>query len=90
VTSGQVSIERSPDLDLDEVVALYPAVGRMVYANDPRTLAAALAGSACIVTARHHGRLVGLARAISDGATICYVQDVLVHREREDVASGAG
>ncbi len=31
-----------------------------------------------MVVARRAGRLVGLARAVSDGATICYLQDVLV------------
>jgi GNAT superfamily N-acetyltransferase len=31
-----------------------------------------------VVTARRGGKLVGLARALSDGATICYLQDVLV------------
>ncbi|HSN44119.1 MAG TPA: GNAT family N-acetyltransferase [Propionibacteriaceae bacterium] len=63
----------------DELVTLYTSVGWTAYAREPETLHAAVVGSARVVTARLHGRLVGLARVISDGATICYLQDVLVH-----------
>ncbi len=62
-----------------ELVDLYGSVGWSAYTREPETLRAAVAGSARVVTARLHGRLVGLARVISDGATICYLQDVLVH-----------
>jgi ribosomal protein S18 acetylase RimI-like enzyme len=42
-------------------------------------LAAALNGSSMIVEARLGTDLVGLARVISDNASICYLQDILVH-----------
>lgn len=78
--------EESPEVEvavetpgIDEALALYDAVGWSAYTRDPDSLAAALAGSAHVVTARRGGRLVGLARVISDGATIAYLQDVLVH-----------
>jgi GNAT superfamily N-acetyltransferase len=73
-----ITIESSPVLDLGEVVGLYREVGWTRYADDATTLEAALAGSSRVVAARVDGRLVGLARVISDGATICYLQDVLV------------
>jgi GNAT superfamily N-acetyltransferase len=41
-------------------------------------LQAGVAGSSYVVTACWGGRLVGLARVLSDGASICYLQDVLV------------
>ncbi|WP_341481621.1 GNAT family N-acetyltransferase [Arthrobacter gengyunqii] len=50
------------DLPLDAVVRLYDAVGWSAYTKEPDNLAAAL----------------GLARVISDGHSICYLQDVLV------------
>lgn len=62
-----------------ETVALYDAVGWSAYTDHPETLRAGLAGSLRVVIARHEGRLVGLARVVGDGATICYLQDVLVH-----------
>lgn len=65
--------------DVDEVVSLYASVGWTAYTDHPGTLAAAVAGSTHVVTARSDGRLVGLARVVSDGASICYLQDVLVH-----------
>lgn len=64
---------------LDETVALYDAVGWSAYTDHPGTLMAGLRGSLRVVIARTDGRLVGLARVIGDGATICYLQDVLVH-----------
>lgn len=63
---------------IEELVALYGAVGWSAYTADPDALACGIAGSASVVTARADGALVGLARVISDGATIAYLQDVLV------------
>ncbi|WP_343038065.1 GNAT family N-acetyltransferase [Arthrobacter wenxiniae] len=61
------------------MLELYGAVGWSAYTMDPQALAAALRGSSTVVSARAGGQLVGLARVISDGATICYLQDILVH-----------
>jgi GNAT superfamily N-acetyltransferase len=54
-------------------------VGWSAYTDDPETLRAALEGSSIVVAARDGGTLVGLARVISDSASICYLQDILVH-----------
>ena len=62
----------------EELLELYGEVGWTAYTKDPDALERAVAGSSFVVTARQDGRLVGLARAISDGVTICYLQDVLV------------
>lgn len=69
--------------DREELLDLYDAVGWSAYTRHPDVLEQALAGSTTVVTARRGGRLVGLARAISDGATICYVQDILVRPEEQ-------
>ena len=66
-------------LSRDSVLSLYAAVGWTAYTKDPDTLVAAIEGSTAIFTATDDGALVGLARVISDGATICYLQDLLVH-----------
>lgn len=66
------------NLDLAEVVSLYDSVGWSVYTGNPRKLDQALRGSSTIVEAREGSRLVGLARVVSDGASICYLQDLLV------------
>jgi GNAT superfamily N-acetyltransferase len=68
----------------DELLDLYGSVGWTVYTDDPERLERALAGSALVATARDDdGRLVGLVRAVGDGATICYVQDLLVRPDRQ-------
>jgi GNAT superfamily N-acetyltransferase len=77
------------DFDLEEVLELYRSVQWTTYTNSPEVLQAALAGSTRIVVARVEGQLVGLARVISDGATIAYLQDVLVHQDHQRVGIGA-
>lgn len=71
------------DLGRQEVLDLYEAVGWTAYTSTPETLVRALAGSHRIVSARRDGRLVGLARTISDGATVVHLQDVLVHPDEQ-------
>jgi ribosomal protein S18 acetylase RimI-like enzyme len=71
------------DIDADELVGLYAAVGWTAYTKDPELLVAAVRGSTYVVAARRDGKLVGLARALSDGATICYLQDILVHPDAQ-------
>jgi len=75
-------------VDIDELVTLYDAVGWSAYTREPETLRAAIAGSSFVVTARRGTRLVGLARAISDGAMDCYLQDVLIAPDQQ--RSGVG
>ncbi|MHB1929107.1 MAG: GNAT family N-acetyltransferase [Acidimicrobiales bacterium] len=80
MSSEEVVVEAlSPPADLDEVVVLYRSVGWTVYADAPEILQAAIDGSSRVVTARRRGSLIGLARVVTDAATICYLQDVLVH-----------
>lgn len=67
----------------EELLDLYDAVGWSAYTRHPDVLEQALSGSTTVVTTRREGRLVGLARALSDGATICYVQDILVRPEEQ-------
>ena len=85
---GELSIELAPVLGMDEVMALYRSVGWTAYTDDAALLESALAGSSLVVAGRRDGCLVGLARVISDGATICYLQDVLVHPDSQRTGVG--
>lgn len=74
-----------------EAVDLYDAVGWTAYTADPQALVAALLGSHLVLTARDAaGRLTGLARTISDGHTIVYLQDILVHPDAQRTGVGRG
>lgn len=72
----------------DELVALYGSVGWSSCAKDVKLLEKGLRGSLRLVTARFGGRLVGLARVVGDGATIVYLQDVLVHPDHQRTGLG--
>jgi GNAT superfamily N-acetyltransferase len=84
----EVAVVGAESLSVDEVLALYESVGWTAYTGDATQLMCALAGSHRVVAAREDERLVGLARAVSDGASIAYLQDVLVHPEVQ--RSGVG
>ncbi len=72
-------VEQVTGVPTEELIELYGAVGWTAYTKAPEVLRAAVDGSSYVVVARRAGRLIGLARAVSDGATVCYLQDVLVH-----------
>jgi GNAT superfamily N-acetyltransferase len=72
----------------EEAVALYDAVGWTAYTRDPASLSRAIAASHLVVTARDGAELVGLARTISDGVSICYLQDLLVRPDRQRAGIG--
>jgi len=67
----------------DELVSLYASVGWAAYTQEPSDLERALENSTYVVTARHQGELVGLARVLSDDVSILYLQDVLVHPDHQ-------
>ncbi|PYI66312.1 GNAT family N-acetyltransferase [Arthrobacter livingstonensis] len=77
--AAAIDYEAAARPTLPELLELFDAVGWTTYTKEPEALAAAVRGSSTVVAARSGGLLVGLARVISDGATICYLQDVLVH-----------
>ena len=73
------SISTSSEFSDVELLSLYESVGWAAYTRDPDLLTKAIRSSSFVVTARdEEGGLVGLARVISDDATICYLQDILV------------
>lgn len=75
----QFLLAASAEVSDSEVLALYESVGWAAYTRDPALLVRAIRNSSFVVTARSTGGdLVGLARAVSDDATICYLQDILV------------
>lgn len=71
-------IVTADELDHGEVLDLYDSVGWTAYTRDPAVLRTGLQGSHRIVVARGDHGLHGLARSVSDGATIVYLQDILV------------
>ena len=67
------------DIDNDALKALYNSVGWTGYTKDIGVLRKAIEGSSHVVVVEEDGKLIGLARALSDDATMMYIQDILVH-----------
>ncbi len=62
-----------------EILPLYQAVGWSSYYRRPRMLRQAFAGSLCTLAAYDGGKLTGIIRAVGDGHSILFIQDILVH-----------
>ncbi len=67
--------------DEAELLALYADAGWTNYTGRPEMLRAAYQNSLCVLAAYEGGRLAGVVRAVGDGASIVYVQDLLVLTE---------
>ena len=65
--------------DLRRIITLYRAAGWWGDGpDDPDLVRRIVAGSHCVVVARCEEKIVGMGRAISDGASDAWVQDVTV------------
>ena len=64
-----------------EILSLYNSVGWSNYTNRPGMLKAAFANSLYVHAAYEGDELAGLIRAVGDGVSIVFVQDILVRPE---------
>ena len=72
----------------DEVLALYESVGWTGYTCRFEIMECAFARSLKIYGAYVQDKLVGLVRAVGDGVTIVYIQDLLVHPSYQRMGIG--
>ena len=62
----------------NEVLSLYESVGWIAYTHAPEILARAFSQSMLTLAARDGEKLIGLLRAVGDGETIVFIQDLLI------------
>lgn len=62
----------------EEVLSLYDSVGWTNYTKRPEMLKAAYAASLMALGAYEDNQLVGIIRVVGDGASILYIQDIIV------------
>lgn len=62
----------------EEILPLYASVGWTVYTHAPDVLQQGYEHSLLTLAAYEDGKLVGVIRAVGDGYTIVFVQDLLV------------
>jgi ribosomal protein S18 acetylase RimI-like enzyme len=83
-----LSYRDTREISLDDVLALYTALG-WSSARKPEKLHAALLSSHALVTAWDANRLVGLGNAISDGHLVVYFPHLLVHPDYQGRGIGS-
>ncbi|MER5510878.1 GNAT family N-acetyltransferase [Streptomyces sp. NPDC002766] len=76
-------IVNGAELDIEEVVALYHAstLGQRRPVEQRERFAAMVRGANLVITARLDGRLIGIARSLTDGAYVTYLSDIAVDAE---------
>ena len=77
----------NPQLDFAAVLDLYDSVSWSNYTNRPQQLEQAFHQSLFVMAAYDDEELVGLIRAVGDGLTIIFIQDLLVypHYQRQGI-----
>ena len=65
----------------EEILSLYKSVGWTAYTEQPDVLRQGFENSMLILAAYDAEKLLGIIRAVGDGATIVFVQDILVFPE---------
>ena len=83
-----INYKINPQLDFAAVLDLYASVGWSNYTNHPRRLEQAFHQSLFVMAAYDDDEeLVGLIRAVGDGLTIVFIQDLLLypHYQRQGI-----
>ena len=73
-----MEIREYRDFKIDEIRDLYDAVGWSSYTDDMDALINGYENSLKILAAFEDGKLLGVIRAVGDGYTIIFIQDILV------------
>ncbi|GIV29816.1 MAG: N-acetyltransferase [Bacteroidia bacterium] len=75
-----IELRYNKNLPTDEVLNLYNDAEWKAYTSSPEILMTAIENSLFVLTAWNGNSLVGLLRAVGDGLTIIYIQDILILR----------
>lgn len=84
-----VELSIDPKFDREQLRDLYASVGWVAYTANSTDLERAVANSTYVVAAISQGRLVGLARCLSDDVSVFYLQDILVRPDWQHQGVGS-
>lgn len=73
----------------DEILSLYASVGWTAYTDHPDVLRNGFANSMPLLAAYEGEQLLGIIRAVGDGHTIVFIQDILVFPEHQRKGIGS-
>lgn len=78
-----MEIKEYKEYQEDEIQTLYAAIGWTAYTEDLPALERGFQNSLLVLAAYEDGELIGLIRAVGDGATVVFVQDLLVAPQKQ-------
>jgi len=74
-----IGYKKKDTVSFEEIFPLYEAVGWTNYTTNPTMLKNSLEHSLFLISARdEEGKLIGFLRAVGDGYSIVYIQDIIV------------
>ena len=73
----------------EEILPLYTAVGWTAYNENPEALEHGFKHSLLVLAAYEKDALLGILRAVGDGHTIVFIQDILVYPDRQRQGIGS-
>ena len=73
-----IEIDEYKKYKSDEILNLYKSVGWCSYTNRPEMLEHAFEHSLKILGAHDDDKLVGIIRAVGDGFSVLFIQDILI------------
>jgi len=76
-----MEIREYENFQLEEITNLYQSVGWTNYLERISALEDAYANSLCVIGAYDNEKLVGIIRAVGDGLTIVFIQDIIIQPE---------
>ncbi|MEW5734092.1 MAG: GNAT family N-acetyltransferase [Thermodesulfobacteriota bacterium] len=71
-------LSEADDETAEDIRRLYQGQGWWEPGDEAASIPRIIRGSHCFAVARMNGKIVGMGRAISDGASDAYIQDVVV------------
>lgn len=74
----EINFSSSRQIDFQKILELYENAGWTAYTSHTETLQQAIENSHFILTAWSGHQLTGFLRAVGDGHTIVYIQDIIV------------
>lgn len=83
-----ITYQQESSFNMPDMLALYRASGINRPTDDSNRMATMLASSNLLITARLDGKLVGLARCLTDKAYVVYICDLLVDKAYQQQGIG--
>lgn len=83
-----MQVKEYTKFNFDETKKLYDAVGWTAYTDDMGSLEKGYENSLKILAAYEGDKLLGIIRAVGDGFTVVFIQDILVFPEEQGKGIG--